>query len=186
MALGDVMIALSVFFGTGGTLWAVLLILELLFPRRVDASASLVQTAPWRSFFLGLVLAIFGVALGLGLLNGAGPLKALGLLLLGFLGVLASFGSAGIARIIAMRAQERMEGLEYGGERVSLPNMKIGAGLLIGASMLPIVGWFFFFPVLFFLSVGVGIQALRKPKPSQAPHPAERERLREGVPYETS
>jgi hypothetical protein len=182
MALGDAMIALSVFFGTGVTLWAVFLVIDLLFPRHVAASSRLVQAAPGRSFLIGLLLAVVGVALGLGLLNGAGPLKALGLIMLGFLGVVASLGSAGIARIVAERVQERMHGQTLGDENISLPNMKTGAGLLIGASMLPIVGWFFFFPVLFFLSVGVGVQALRNP----AARMMERERLREGVPYETS
>jgi hypothetical protein len=182
MALGDAMIALSAFFGTGATLWAVLLVLDLLFPRHVAASSRLVQTAPGRSFFIGLFLAVLGVALGLGLLNGAGPLKALGLLMLGFLGVIASLGSAGIARIVAERVQERIHGHVLRDENIALPNMKTGAGLLIGATMLPIVGWFFFFPMLFFLSVGVGIQALRKPNAQLV----ERDRLREGVPYETS
>jgi hypothetical protein len=178
MALGDVTMFLSLFFGTGATLWAVLLILDLLFPRRVAASAQLVERAPGRSFGFGLLLAGVGIALSLGLLNGAGPLKLLGIILVGFLGVVASLGSAGIARIVAARVAERTGGRGFGGH-LAFGDMKTGAALMIAASMLPVVGWFFFFPVLFILSIGVGVQALRKPAPALEP-------LREGISYETS
>ena len=186
MAIGDAMIALAVFFGTGATLWAVLLVLDLLFPRRVEASAHLVQTASGKSFGIGVLLAGVGVVLGLGLLNGAGPLKLFGIILLGFLAVVASLGSAGIARIVSERVRDRTVSASIDinrlGDRardVSLPDMKTGAALLIGAGMLPVIGWFFIFPVLFVLSVGVGVQALRKERTEKEVRQALP--LREGV-----
>jgi amino acid transporter len=162
MSIGDVLIFLSIFFGLAATLWSLLVVLDLLFSARTAQATERLSNAPWKCFWVGLVVAGIGVATGLGLLNAPGILKIAGVLILGGLVVLAALGSAGLARLVAMRMTEREPYLK------PLPAYLRGAGLLIAVGMMPVVGWFFAFPILLLLSVGAGVSALRKPQPIPA------------------
>jgi hypothetical protein len=156
MTIGDV---LAVVAGVGGTcvaVWALLLGMALLFSRRASLAQQSFETSPWRVLATGGMLLLVGSGGAIVLLNQPnGVLKLVGWVLL--LGVLAlsALGAGGLALVIGtcvQRAEPRMS--DFGA-------LLRGAGLLIAAGLVPLLGWFFVVPITIITSTGpVGMRCV--------------------------
>jgi hypothetical protein len=145
---------------------AYFLVAGALFPARIAKTRLLINSAPGRSFGVGLVNIVFFMVIVLVLVSlaeNAGPfIKGLltipALLITAFLLIMLSFGLAGTANLL--------------GERIfpDLPAWKQtvwGTVCLSFACAVPFVGWFLLLPYTGFIGVGAFILGFfqREPKP---------------------
>lgn len=143
--IGDVLGIVAFLVGLGGTGWAMTVSMGLLFPEQT-ARAS---TATKGAFVRGLLPFLVGIV-GIFMLGGPPGLKLIGWVLLLSVLALASFGLAGLSRMAARRLTIlHPEMGEY-------PAFLRGAGFLISASLLPVLGWFLFLPAALITSLGAG------------------------------
>lgn len=154
MIIGDVLSVVAGVLGTFLTLWAAVVAAGLLFPCPAErARASLEE--PKRAVVRGLlVVATLGL---LSFLMSASPfplVKGLGLILLFWLLAVSVLGTAGVASAVGRRIQDLDPGM------AAYPATVRGAAFVVGGTLLPILGWFAFGPVLFLASLGAGWQAL--------------------------
>jgi hypothetical protein len=154
MGIGDVMSVVWGILGVFLTLWAGVVAAALLFPGSAEKARRALED-PKRTLFTG-----FGVLATLGLLsvalsaNPAGPIKGLGLLLMGWLLALSVLGTSGVSLVVSRRIQDLQPGL------AAYPALVRGAAFLVGGVLMPILGWFAFGPVLFIASLGAGWRAV--------------------------
>lgn len=128
-------------------------VLNILFQKRVSRTQGILQQAPGRSFWIGLLNLLFLMPIALllfslgdgatGLLKAIITLPAL-FLLAGLLG-LASFGLLSVVNLIGERIMS---------DQTPLKQTFWGTLLLSLACALPFVGWFLLLPYV--LSIGVG------------------------------
>lgn len=152
VTIGDVMGIVAFLTGLGGTAWAMTVTMGLLFPEQSARASASAKGA----FKRGLLPLVGGVA-GVLLLGAPLPLgKLLGwILILGVL-ALAALGLSGLSRIAARRiAALSPEMAEY-------PAFLRGAGFLVAASLLPVLGWFLFAPAAFVVALGAGWSGLAR------------------------
>lgn len=162
MTLGDILAALAAIFIVGASWAAAILLVALAFPRPVARAETALREAPGRCAGVGSAIVLVCGLLAILLVNVApGPLKLLGALLLGGLGLLAALGSAAIVRLVASRIDDLGSPLSHFG---SLTRASV---LYVCAGFLPILGWFFLIPAALLFSVGCGLAALRQPKKSR-------------------
>ncbi|HEX8237138.1 MAG TPA: hypothetical protein VF600_14365 [Abditibacteriaceae bacterium] len=162
MTIGDV---LAVVAGIGSTCvaaWALLLGMALLFHRRAGLAQQNFERSPWRVLATGFVLALLGIGGTLVLLNQPnGILKLAGwALLLGVLG-LSALGASGLALLLGNCVQRSEPTMSDFGALLR------GAGLLIAAALVPLLGWFFIVPLTIIMSAGAGWCALRGRVPAK-------------------
>ncbi|HJR79516.1 MAG TPA: hypothetical protein VJ821_05540 [Anaerolineales bacterium] len=135
---------------------AYFLVANALFPQRVSKTKSIIQTAPARSFGIGLVNFIFFAVIAMVLFSIAetmgpfirGILTIPGLIIVALLAIVLSLGLAGISNFI--------------GERIfpDLPAWKQtlwGTVCLTLGCALPFVGWFLLLPYVGFVGIGAVI-----------------------------
>jgi uncharacterized membrane protein len=89
--------------------------------------------------------------------------RLLGILIGLFALALAAFGAGGLARLVS----DRVRGAGSGESRLSA--LVKGAALVVGAAMIPVVGWLFVAPVLVMLCLGAGLRSLRPNRPVRVP-----------------
>ena len=155
MTFGDVLAYLAFILATASTLWAAILTIGLVFSKKVAHAAGLLEHTPGKTIGLGVVLALLGIGLGLVLLNSKNGLGMLiGWVFLAITLFVALIGSAGLALVLSGRMQRLAP------TQSALAMLARGGALLIGAGMLPGVGWILLFPLQLFSSLGAGIQAL--------------------------
>ena len=131
-------------------------VLNILFPQRLSKTRNILQSTLNRSFWIGLVNVLFLLPVSVVLLSlgntTSGLLSAMimlpGLLLLGVLLSLASFG---LTCIVNMVGEQSMP------DQNLLKRTFWGTLLLSLAGALPFVGWFLFLPYVLIIGVGAAI-----------------------------
>jgi len=152
---GDVLAVVATIVGLFLTGWATTVAAGLLFPGAAERGRQAVTDSPKRTVGLGIVLML---TLGLGslvLLGAPLPLgKLLGWIVLLWLLSIAAVGLAGVARLVAERIQS-MDPL-----MAAYPAYIRAAAFLVGACLLPALGWFVVAPMLLAASLGAGWRAV--------------------------
>ena len=151
VTIGDVLGIVAFLVGLGGTGWAMTVAMGLLFPE----GAARASAATDGAFVRGLAPLAAGV-LGLVLLGGTPVMKALGWILLLLVLSLASLGLAGLSGVVGRRIAAAQPGM---GEYAATLR---GAGFLVAACLLPVLGWFLFAPVAFVVALGTGVSGLAR------------------------
>jgi len=131
-------------------------VLNILFPQRLSKTRNILQSTLNRSFWIGLVNVLFLLPVSVVLLSlgntTSGLLSAMimlpGLLLLGVLLSLASFG---LTCIVNMVGEQSMP------DQNLLKRTFWGTLLLSLAGALPFMGWFLFLPYVLIIGVGAAI-----------------------------
>ena len=155
MTQGDVLAVLAFILATLVTLWASILAAGLIFSEKTRHAAQLAEAAPGKTILAGAGLSAVGVGIGLVLINSkAGLLMLFGWILLSMTLCIAMIGSAGLARVVSGRMQSLAP------TQSALAMLARGGALLIGAGLLPGVGWVLLFPLQLFASLGAGFQAV--------------------------
>lgn len=163
LILGDILAIVAALVGGAISTWAMAMAFPLLFVGRVSAAEMRITTAPWKTFFLGLLLATFFTTIAVVLAAIPNPLmKFAGTAL--FLAILAvaMLGFSGLA----LGTSRRIQMLDS-----SVPpfkNLCRATALLVIASFLPFLGWFLVAPVLLILGFGAGMQAILGVAPATA------------------
>lgn len=154
--VGDVLSVVATIFGLFITAWAASVAIMLLLPNATARARSAAEETPGRSIFSGILLLSTLGFLGLAMLAAANPLVKLAgwILTLTLLGI-AAVGTAGISQAAGGRIRQ------FEPEMSAYPAMVRGAAYVVGATMLPILGWFLFAPLLLAASLGAGWKAMR-------------------------
>jgi len=145
------------------SLAAFFVVLAALFPDRVARARAAAGRAPGRSFFVGLVNAVFFFALILALqaITSATGIQLFGIpaiLLLALLCIAALFGLGGVAQLVGERLLP---------ERGHYFRVAAGAVIIGAGCALPFAGWFGLLPYVSIL--GLGAFALSFFEPSKTP-----------------
>ena len=168
MTIGDVNAMIAGVGATGVTLWASLLGISALFGERTRRAANVIEAQAGRTLGLGAALAVSAGAIGLIFVNQPnGLLKFVGWVMLAGLLAMAALGSAGLSRVAGARVGRMDPNLS------TLGAVGRGAGLLVTAGFLPFLGWFGFFPLMLFISLGAGCRAMAEKTPLGDPQPAD-------------
>lgn len=156
MTQGDVLAFALIVLATGITAWAGMLLCAFLFSERTRRAAQAISARPGRSFLIGLLAALGGIGIGFAMMVGAaGPIKALGVVLMGATLSVSVLGNAGLASILADRIAPSAP------DKTGFALVARSTGLLTASSFIPLVGWFFLFPLQIILGLGAGLAALR-------------------------
>jgi hypothetical protein len=154
MTLADVLAVVSGLALAGAGFASFSVVLLLFFPRTVDRAAVKVAERPGRSLLLGtlaFLLLFLGVAAMLKAPGGPKPFAAVVLLLTAL--TFAAVGGAGLAVRIGQRWRKTTE-------QPRLRDVAIGALLLEGAAVLPLVGWFVLAPAMLLVALGTGLRTI--------------------------
>lgn len=132
----------------------------LMFPDRVQRARERVETKPVASFFKGLLFWGISIFLAIALLKegNPGPLQVMGWLVLGPMLAGSALGGGAFAEIVAERIRRRS------GSDAVMPSLVGGALFTTVAGLMPLVGWFVFFPLVSLIAVGAGFPSLFRPK----------------------
>ena len=154
MTIGDVMSVVLGIFGSFLTLWAAVVAAGLLFPGPAERARKALEE-PKRTVGRGIVVAATLGTLAIGMSANPMPLiKGLGLILFFWLLAVAVLGTAGVSSAVGRRIQDLDPGM------AAYPATVRGAAFVVGGTLLPILGWFAFGPVLFLGALGAGWKAL--------------------------
>ena len=167
MTLGDVLAVVMGVLAFGTCLWAAQIGTVLLFPQKAQAASDALLQKTGRTLGMGFVIVLFAGVGGLVLLNiPNGLMQFIGwILLIGLLGC-ACLGASGLALLASQRIRER------DGRTRPLAALRVGAGILVCAGFLPVVGWLVIFPVSLAASVGAGVAALSSSRRARVSAPA--------------
>ncbi len=158
MTIGDVLATAAGILAACASLWAALLVTLLLFSDRTKAAAERIEGRPWRCAGIGtLVLLSAGLVTVILMNQPNGLFKLMGWLFLAFLLALATFGSAGLSRVVAERivtADSAVPPFRAAG---------YGAGLLVASGLIPVLGWLIFAASIL-TSLGAGALTLKPRK----------------------
>lgn len=136
------------------TTWTGLLItIAFLIPEQTNRAETSLRNSTRRCFLTGLPIAVLMVVGVLLLSAGPGALKFLGVLLLGFAGLILTIGAAGMAQIIGMRS-------DLESEKPSFPILLRGSLALSLAIGFPLIGWVIFAPIALIFAMGAGVAAI--------------------------
>jgi len=162
--IGDVLTVIAVIVGTLTSIWGMLVAFAMLFPRKAEHSRNIIQSRPWLCFGIGFLTALVGWTVAIFLLNVHNPIATL----LGWLTVIAmvllqAVGGSGMAKLTADRIQSNDK------RRSNYRSLERGALLLVLLGLLPVIGWFFFTPVVNLISLGAGVISLFTKKRNVSP-----------------
>lgn len=155
MTIGDVFSIVATIFGIFLTSWATVVAVALLMPNAAERARRAVdqpKLALWRGVFLTVPMLLVGIVLlsmPLPVAKLAGWLVTLAWMSLG------AIGASGLAQAAGNRIQNLDSRL---GAYASLCR---GAAYVVGAGILPVLGWFAFGPLMILASVGAGFTAVR-------------------------
>jgi len=154
--IGDSFAVVAILVGIGFTAWAMILAASMLFTEKAMAARRLTERHPWRSFFIGtLVAGTLGVV-SLVLAGIPNP----GVKLVGVMGILvltaiAMFGASGVCLSMAGRIRAMDPNVSLYGSVVR------AASFLVISTFFPVLGWWLVAPILFLVGLGAGVQSLR-------------------------
>lgn len=164
--IGDSFAVVALLMGIGVTAWALTMIFGLFFPKKAVVARELLEQSPWKSFWVGLLVAVTLGTVNLILIGAPSPIaKVAGVIGLSSLLCAAIVGFAGISQLAAGRIQAMEPKLSaYGAYGRA-------SALIVVSTFFPILGWFFIAPVLLVLSLGLGSNALFARRNEIAPEP---------------
>lgn len=136
----------------------------MIFPARVERARERVETRPVRSFFTGLLVwgLHFLVAMAFIKEGNPGPLQLLGWITLAPMLAGSVLGGGAFAEIVAERIRQRS------GSTAVVPTLLGGALATTLGALMPIIGWFVFFPLVSLIAVGSGYPVLFRPRQPKA------------------
>lgn len=170
VTLGDVFLLFAATVGISFAAWGAMLLACMLFPARCAASAQELEFHPWRAFAIGFAVLVPFIIVGSILISLPPPLfKFAGVGTFLLMLSLAAFGSGGLARLVGQRVQTT------GGASTFYGGYVKGATLVVLTCHLPLLGWFFLFPVILICSLGAGVKSLFRGRPSGAWQPGQTE-----------
>jgi hypothetical protein len=134
--------------------WATVVAMTLVFSNATER-ARLATEQPKRMMLRGVVILLtVGLAGAVMLANPAPPVKLAGWLAVLFLLGVAAIGTSGISREAGRRIQAMDPGM------AAYPAFVRGSAYVVGATILPILGWFALAPLLLIASLGAGWKAV--------------------------
>lgn len=154
MTLGDVLAAVALVVTTGFAAYCAMVLSALLFSTRTVRAARQLELYPWKCFLMGLFIGVPWALIGIAVFQIPNPLsRVIGALILMSELIIAAAGSGGMARLVAERVRKDSQ--------VDAPLVAISLGSLfvVGAALLPVVGWLFLGPVLVLSSLGAGFRS---------------------------
>jgi len=152
--IGDVMTFIGLIGGLLISIWASLVGVALIFPRKATRARTHLVSAPWASLILGAALLFLGGLAVVFLLNLHNPLLtfmgwALAIYMLGIMVI----GGSGMALVMG----SRMQAMD---RRCSeLRGLSRSAGLMVLAALVPMFGWAVSV-IMWLASMGAGFQAV--------------------------
>lgn len=153
--IGDSFAIVAILFGIGFTAWAMILGASILFADKALAARNLTERHPWRSLAIGLGAGIpFGIVSTVMASIPNPAVKFLGTMGLLTLVAVSMFGASGVCLSIAGRIRTMEPNIS------AYASLVRAAAVLVIASFFPLVGWMLVAPILFIISLGVGIQAM--------------------------
>ena len=159
----DILNMLAFLVGGSITITSFIMVVGKIFTAPVTQTAQEIKTSLWRSFFIGLVNAVFFILVASLLfnlargLNGflAGLVAMIAVAIFAALGILASIGLSGFGLWV--------EGRFFNEEQTLASSLKSSA-LLVLSCMAPFVGWFLLTPFVIATGLGAAIQFLFRKK----------------------
>lgn len=153
LIIGDVLAVVASIIFICASIWATILASCLLFSHKVKHAQTSFETKPLAVFGIGFViLLITAIAAGALQISPLGRLIAFGL----SMAVLSVglMGAGGLAKVLGNRISPLDPNVS------SFKNIARGAGLMVALSLVPLIGWFLFTPVMIIMSLGAGFMAL--------------------------
>jgi hypothetical protein len=144
------------------TLLSLLVLLGILFPKRIEAMGIAATDLPGRSFVLGLVNTLFFGAIILGFVALA---DSSGVQLIAILAVLILAGFA-VVLLLGLASMTNLVGNRIAGDMSYRRRVIFGGSTLILACLAPFVGWFLFFPYIGMLGVGAFVLTIFRTRQS--------------------
>ncbi|CAN5340360.1 hypothetical protein BH11ARM1_BH11ARM1_06370 [soil metagenome] len=164
--LGDVWAITALVIGIAFCAWASLLCLALLSPNRSRMAMEAVEARTGRHLVIGLLAAVVGGTGGAMMAGSPFPLlKIVGMAMLLALMALSFCGTAGIVLLVTKRIQAMDDRLS------PYVAFSRAAMIVVVPSILPVLGWFLYAPIVFALGLGVGLSVRRVPEVSLATPP---------------
>ncbi|MCB8932161.1 MAG: hypothetical protein M9921_15475 [Fimbriimonadaceae bacterium] len=156
ITIGDALAAVGGLLGICASIWALVVGCSLLFGQAAERAEREIEH-PWRSFGVGLLVALTLGVVSFALVASPVPLlKLLGTVLYVVLLFVASVGGAGVAGTAARRIREMDPDLSPFAALVR------GAGILVLSGILPVLGWFGIAPIALLVALGAGTLATLK------------------------
>lgn len=165
MIIGDVMTAVFIVVFFGLSLWASCVLGAVAFPERVRRCADAFVGGYWKSLGIGALVGAPMVFVGIALLQHP-VLRIFGILVLGFVVLLALLGSSGLVRAVADYVQAA------GGAKTDYEAVAKAGLLVVLFAFLPLFGWFIVMPLVLVASIGAGIKGLASGERKKAPEAA--------------
>lgn len=153
-AIGDVLGILSLLLGVIASGWTLLVIVALLFGKRAQLAKSAIETRPWQTLGIGVVVSLVAGLVGAGLSgSGNGIAKLVGWVLLSSLLAGAFVGASGLTLMVGSRIRSMAP------DTSEFASLSKAAGVVVVAGLVPFAGWFMF-AIGTLVSVGAGAQAI--------------------------
>jgi hypothetical protein len=151
MIIGDVLGTTFLVLAMCVSVWALLVGVALVYGEPAGDARTRLEMGARHSLAVGFAMALVGGGLGTLFANLPNGLIKLGgwALLLGLL-ALAALGGGGMALLVGGRIEERAPRLS------SFGALGRGAGLLIAAGLVPLLGWFVLTPLCLLTALGAG------------------------------
>lgn len=157
MIMADVFKILFLVLGTLTTIVSYWLLFEAMAPRMVEGARQAYEERLRRTLWVGLLVVLPALVVGLGLANAPVALfKLIGVTMLMLLVLTGLMGSAGLTRLIGRRLASP-DDEAYPWRRV------LRGGIVLAISfVLPLIGWFLVLPLTLVTGVGATVLAYRR------------------------
>jgi len=153
--LGDSLTLLSIVAAACLSAWSLMVGCAILFGKKAARAKITLEQRPWRAFGYGLACLLTIGLFALVLMGTPNPIaKLLGMSLAFLLLFVAAVGASGMALLVGNRIQP------LDPEVAPFKALTRGSALVVAAAVMPAFGWFFMFPVILILGLGLGLDAL--------------------------
>ena len=152
MIVGNVLLIALIVITSAATGWAGAVLSAILFPERTERASMHFENRAWKTFFLGLLMFVPIVIIGVFLANNG--LQIISIPLFAAVIGISIFGTGGLVRLVARRIHD------HGGSGSSYQALAKGGLLIVLAELLPVFGWVVIFPYVLIASFGAGVFAL--------------------------
>ena len=152
---GDVLMTVAIYLSLAATGYAAILAAGLFFEPATARARERVAFGVWRTALIGLLIAATLGTISFAMMAAPPPaLKILGMAFMGALLFIAAIGASGLAKLGAERICEAHPNMPHFTARSR------SAMLIVGASMMPIIGWLIVAPLVLAVSLGAGWRAV--------------------------